>query len=195
MNNIKVCFIGHRKVENKEKVFEEVKRVVKDLIKQEGVLEFLFGSNSEFDSICYEVVTSFMSSVPSIRRIRYTCISESCVLESERISLEKKFSSVLGEEIHLRGFEEEVHHKTRLVAGRASYIERNKAMIDDSDLCVFYYNENYKVPPKKQTQKDLVHYHPKSGTRLSYTYAKSKNKKLINIYETLIKISYTKINT
>ena len=183
MKSYKVCFIGHRKVENKEKVFEEVKRVVKDLIKQEGVLEFLFGSNSEFDSICYEVVTSFMSSVPSIRRIRYTCISESCVLERERVSLEKKFSSVLGEEIHLRGFEEEVHHKTRLVAGRASYIERNKAMIDDSDLCVFYYNENYDVAPKKQAQKNLVQCRPKSGTRLSYKYAKNKNKKLINIYE------------
>lgn len=183
MKSYKVCFIGHRKVENKEKVFEEVKRVVKDLTKQEGVLEFLFGSNSEFDSICYEVVTSFMSSVPSIRRIRYTCISESCVLERERVSLEKKFSSVLGEEIHLRGFEEEVHHKTRLVAGRASYIERNKAMIDDSDLCVFYYNENYDVTPKKQAQKNLSYYRPKSGTRLSYKYAKSKNKKLINIYE------------
>ena len=132
MKNTKVCFIGHRKVENKEKVFEEVKRVVKDLTKQEGVLEFLFGSNSEFDSICYEVVTSFMSSVPSIRRIRYTCLSESCVLENERVSLEKKFSSVLGEEIHLRGFEEEVHHKTRLVAGRAKF-----ALVGDNVINAF----------------------------------------------------------
>ena len=50
--------------------------------------------------------------------------------------------------------EEEVEHKTKYTAGKASYIERNFAMIDDSDYCIFYYDNNYK--PNMNSKKKLV---------------------------------------
>lgn len=61
---------------------------------------------------------------------------------------------------------EEIEYKTKYTSGRVSYVERNQAMINDSDYCIFYYDENYQ---------------PKSGTALAYTYAKQKKKQIINI--------------
>ena len=179
----KCCFIGHRKVEEEEKVFEKVRSVVGNLIEKENVREFLFGSRSEFDDLCHEVVTGFMKKMTDIKRIKYTCVSEGFTLESERLRLEKLYSNFLNEKVYLRGYEKEVHHKTRLVAGVASYVERNRAMIDDSDVCVFYYNESYLPALRRHSKKDLVPYQPKSGTRLAYDYAKKKHKKIINIFD------------
>ncbi len=62
-------------------------------------------------------------------------------------------------------------HKTKYDAGRASYVERNQAMINDSDFCIFYYNKNY--IPKTKT---------KSGTKIAYEYALRKKKNIINLF-------------
>ncbi len=61
-------------------------------------------------------------------------------------------------------------------AGKASYVERNQDMINDSDICVFFYKEEYK--PELDNR-----YRPsgKSGTHLAYDYAKKKGKNIINI--------------
>ena len=57
MNN-KVCsFFGHRKIEITKELKQKVKEVIEDLIVNHNVLTFLFGSRSEFDSLCHEVVT------------------------------------------------------------------------------------------------------------------------------------------
>ena len=56
-------------------------------------------------------------------------------------------------------------------------------MIDDSDFCVFYYDEAYKPPLRKQYRSALSTYQPKSGTRLAYKYEKQKKKYIINLFE------------
>ena len=122
---------------------------------------------------------------PNIKRKRYTCISESCVLEHEREHYEKIYSSVQKREVHLLGVEEEVEFKNKWKAGKASYVERNQAMINDSDLCVFYYDENYKPQECKYTKRCFTTYQPKSGTVLAYNYAKQKKKEIINVFEIL----------
>ena len=48
-------------------------------------------------------------------------------------------------------------------------------MIDESDYCIFYYNENYVPITKKQNQSKV------SGTKLAYEYAVKKNKHIINV--------------
>jgi len=55
-------------------------------------------------------------------------------------------------------------------------------MIDDSDYCLFYYNEQY-VPPKRKTAGGLGDYQPKSGTAIAYKYAKRKKKIIKNFYK------------
>ncbi|MBQ3235396.1 MAG: hypothetical protein IJA97_04480 [Clostridia bacterium] len=67
-------------------------------------------------------------------------------------------------------YDEEVHFKDKLKAGALSYIKRNYSMIDNSDICVFYYSENYVPKPNSN-----------SGTKIAYNYAKRKKKILINL--------------
>ena len=62
------------------------------------------------------------------------------------------------------------------MAGKASYVERNREMIDDSDFCVFFYIEEYKPEhdPHRKTSG-------KSGTKMAYDYAVRKKKPIINV--------------
>ena len=55
-------------------------------------------------------------------------------------------------------------------------------MIDDSDFCVFYYDENYTLETR-YFKRSLGCFLNKSGTKLAYNYAEQKKKILINIYK------------
>ena len=50
---------------------------------------------------------------------------------------EKVYSKLYNEQVYLLGVEEEVNFKNKWNAGKGSYVERNQAMINDSDICVF----------------------------------------------------------
>lgn len=162
------CFIGHRKIENYSEVQAKLQRILTDLIEQ-GVTKFIFGDHSQFDSLCYDVVTRLKENYPEIQRIKYRKdyqeISE---------SVKKYF---------LNGFEDNICPDGVAKAGKASYVERNQAMITASDVCVFYYNENYQPKRRKESKRSIGTYQPKSGTRLAYEFAVSKDKENINLYE------------
>ena len=173
MEKHKTCsFFGHRKIELTNSLKEKVKDCIENLIIKSNVQTFLFGSKSNFNDLCHSVVSELKNKYPNIKRICYTCKSEGCTLESERQEREKIYSRLLIQEIHLLGFEEEFEHKTKYEAGRASYIKRNQAMIEDSDVCVFYYDKNY-VPSTKTN----------SGTKIAYEYAVRKKKNVINLFK------------
>ena len=175
------CFFGHRNVEESEKLKRKVKEVIEELIVQKNVTRFLFGSRSNFDLLCHLIVTELKEKYQNIKRIAYTCRSESCILENEREKWERIYFDVHKTEVRLLGVEEEVEHKTKYTSSRASYVERNQAMIDDSDYCIFYYDENYRPELRKQSKRDIGYYQPKSGTALAFAYAKRKKKVLINV--------------
>lgn len=176
-----VCFIGHRNVKLGEQKIESLKRLIEKLIVNESVHIFLFGSRSNFDFICHKIVTELKEKYSFIQRKCYTCRNETCTLEREKKHWEKVYSNFFKKDIHLLGVEEEVEFKNKWSAGRASYIERNQAMINDSDLCIFYFDENYS-PNMRKYSKHSLSYQPNSGTALAYEYANKKNKKIINIF-------------
>ena len=180
LSDIKCSFFGHREIEITQKLTTKVKETIEDLIVKHNVLTFLFGSRSDFDYLCHSIVTELKEKYPNIKRIAYTCRSETCILENEKKYWEQIYSSVQKREVHLLGVEEEFEHKTKYIAGRASYVERNQAMINDSDYCIFYCDENY-LPPSRKYSKRSAYYQPKSGTKLAYEYAKQKKKTLINL--------------
>ena len=68
-------------------------------------------------------------------------------------------------------------------SGRASYAERNQLMIDQSDFCVVYFDENYLPPRRKNSKRDVLDYQPKSGTKIAFDYANSKKKTVINVLD------------
>lgn len=175
---VKCSFIGHRTVEDSGQVASILKESITTLIEKKGVNTFLFGSRSEFNDICHQVVTELREHYPAIKRIAYTCRSEWACMETEREENERGFSQLMHKEISLKGYEGEVEFDKKYEAGKASYIERNQAMINDSAFCIFYYNDTYK--PKGSG---------KSGTKIAYEYAlrRAQKKKgeleVINIYK------------
>lgn len=59
-------------------------------------------------------------------------------------------------------------------------MERNQEMINKSDFCVVYYDENY-TPPRRNSKENLSGYQPKSGTAIAYNYAVKNKKEIINV--------------
>ncbi len=170
------CFIGHRKIQDKELVFSAVKKTVEGLILKKGVTVFHFGSKSEFDDICHLAVTQLQSKYSHILRINYNRKSEYAVKPSEKARLQKSWVRVVKKEVRLKDYEGSKRSDRLINAGKASYVERNEDMINDSDYCVFYYKEGY-APPLSSRYKSSS----KSGTRLAYDYAVRKKKAIINI--------------
>lgn len=175
------CFIGHRKINETQELKQRLKNTIERLIKEKQVRTFIFGSRSEFDFLCHQIVSNLMSIYPTIERVVYTCKSELAVLKHDKAKLEQIFSTAFKQDITLCEYEKEVEHKTKFTSGKASYVERNKAMIDDSDICIFYYDKNYKPFKRKRSKNDVFEYQPNSGTSLAYVYAKQKNKVIINV--------------
>ena len=131
---------------------------------------FLFGSKSQFDKLCLQVVTEFKKNYPHIRRI---------YVRAEFPYIDEVYMAYLLKRYDYTYFPE------RLVnAGKATYVERNYEMIDNSTYCVFYYNQNY-IPPLKKSAKHniLLPSRRKSGTKIAYEYATKKKKKIINLYK------------
>ena len=177
------CFIGHRKIEITEKLVLTIRNIIQRLIKDEKVNTFAFGSRSEFNDLCYGIVTELKKEFSGLERVYMTCRSETCILENERQELEKIYSNVLKREVHFHGYEKEIQHKTKYISGRASYIERNQALIDMSDFCIFYFDKNYLPPKRKISKRFVCLYQSNSGTAIAYKYAKQKKKHIINVFE------------
>ena len=181
------CFIGHREIENEIEIERILRILIEDLIVNNGVDTFLFGSRSDFNYLCLSIVTELKKKYPHIKRVGYSCRSECYYLESEREKWEKYYSEKQNKEVHLYCVDEEYDHKTKYTAGKASYVERNKAMIDDSDLCVVYYKEDYLPEKRKYSKRHLTYYQPKSGTRLAFEYIKQRRKDYVNVAEIISK--------
>ena len=165
----KCCFIGHRKIEITDELEKKVKDYIENLITNENVKVFLFGSRSRFDDLCYDIVSKLKEKYYDIKRVyirsQYELIDESY-------------------EKYLLGFYEETYFPERCKgAGKISHVVRNQAMIDDSDFCVFYYDNNYSPPERKQAKNCVSTYKPNSGTSLAYKYAQSKKKSIKNFFK------------
>jgi uncharacterized phage-like protein YoqJ len=182
------CFIGHRKIERTDKLIKNLTSLIGGLIHEQGVNTFLFGSRSEFDDLCHEIVTELQKKNPQIKRIMYTCRSEYAVKKEEKEERERIARAVTKRDIKYKDYDGAMMSDRLWSAGKASYVERNQDMIDASDYCVFYYNERYKPPRRKYSKCSVGDYQPKSGTKLAFEYASQKKQEekyttIINVYK------------
>lgn len=165
---MKACFIGHREIEKNEGLISLLTESVLTLINN-GVKFFLFGSKSDFNDLAWEVVTKLKEKYPFIKRI---------YVRSAYQHISKDYEDYLLKDYEATYFPPEIEK-----AGKYSYVERNYNMIDCATYCVFYYNEKYLPPVKKQSKRDLfIPQRSSSGTKIAYEYAKRKNKKIINLF-------------
>ena len=168
MSNEKTCcFFGHRKIDETPELKNKLYGLIENLITNEKVDIFLFGSKSQFDDLCHKVVTELKEKYPHIKRI-YVRSAFQHIPDWYEESLLKHYEGTYFPE-----------HMGK--AGKASYVERNQEMINKSDFCVIYYDENYLPPRRKNSRRGLTDYQPKSGTAVAYEYAMKKNRVIINV--------------
>ena len=156
------CFVGHRKIEITVELKQELYDYIENLIVNENVKVFLFGSRSKFDDLCYDVVSELQEKYPDIKRV---------YVRSQYEYVGKDYEDYL-----LQYYEETYYPENCKGAGKLSHIKRNQEMINKSDYCLFYYDENYLPPKRKWAKRDCFEYQPQSGTKLAYEYALQKKK-------------------
>ena len=161
------CFFGHRKIDETPELIERLTREIEILITEKAVSIFYFGSKSEFDDLCHKTVTELKEKYPHIKRV---------YVRSAFQHIPDWYENSL-----LVHYEDTYFPKHMEKAGKASYVERNQEMINKSDFCVIYYDENYLPPRRKNSKRDLIAYQPKSGTKTAYEYAVKKCRKVINV--------------
>ena len=163
------CFFGHRKIDKTSELIERLTKAIEVLITENEVDVFYFGSKSEFDDLCHKVATGLREKYPHIKRV-YVRSAFQHIPDWYEDSL-------------LEHYEDTYFPEHMSKAGKASYVERNQEMINKSDFCVFFYDENYLPPRRKNSRKDLFDYQPKSGTGVAYEYAmKKKDKQVLNVF-------------
>ncbi len=162
------CFIGHREIPDTHELRERLQNILIELI-ENGTVNFLFGDHSAFDDLCYKSVTSLKEKYPAIRRIHF------------RRNYENTNDYTM--QFLLVGYEDSICPEGVGKAGVAGYLERNQAMISESQVCIFYYDENYLPPRRKTSKRNVSDYQPKSGTRLAFEYAQKSNKTIINLLD------------
>ncbi|MBO4692769.1 MAG: DUF1273 family protein [Clostridia bacterium] len=153
MNNRVCCFIGHREINETAQLKERLRKIVSKLITEKNMSDFLFGSKSRFNDLCYEIVTELKSEYPHIKRI---------YIRAEYPVIDESYADYL-----FRFYEESYYPEEQKGAGKAVYVERNRHMIDISDFCVFYYDRE-NLPATR-----------KSGTLSALDYARNRKKQII----------------
>ena len=163
------CFFGHRKIDETEELKNKLYESIENLIENENIDTFLFGSKSQFDDLCHKIVTELKEKYPHIRRV-YVRSAFQYIPDWYEDSL-------------LNHYEDTYFPEHMEKAGKASYVERNQEMINKSEFCVVYYDEKYLPPQRKNSRRDLFDYQPKSGTAVAYNYAVRKKKEIINVFK------------
>lgn len=140
------------------------------MITRKNTDTFLFGSKSNFDSICLEIVSELKEKYPHIKRI---------YVRAEFPNIDDDYKKYL-----LQYYEDTYYPEKILNAGRAVYIKRNFEMIDKSEFCIIYYDVGYSPSKRKTAGSNLDTCRLKSGTKAAYDYAVKKKKEVINMCTT-----------
>ena len=147
------CFFGHRTINETDELRERLREIIEKLIVENSVDTFLFGSKSRFNSLCQETVTKIKEKYPHIKRV---------YVRAEYPYINEDYKQYL-----LESYEDTYYPEKILDSGRASYIERNYEMIDNSNYCIVYYDESTAPTIRK------------SGTKIALDYAVKHKKEII----------------
>lgn len=170
--NKTIAVFGHRKIDEDDKDYLEsnVFTLFEQFISR-GDKTFLFGSNSEFNDLCYSTITNLQTKYTGIKRIGYLCAREIAFTREEMGRYLKFIENSKQKGRHIKIYEDIIQFE---FDNKNLYIERNKKMIDDADICIFYYKEFKKVTNSKGEITN-------SGTKIALEYVQLQNKQIIII--------------
>lgn len=152
------CFIGNRKIEETLELRTELYDSIERLITDENVDTFLFGSKSRFNDLCHELVTEIKEKYPHIRRV---------YVRAEYPYIDDGYKAYL-----LKDYEDTYYPNKIIGAGKATYVERNCEMINNSRFCIIYCDEAHAPTTRK------------SGTKIALDYAVKHKKDIIKFPRT-----------
>lgn len=152
------CFFGHRKIEDTLELRTKLYETIESLILDENVDTFLFGSKSQFNELCRDLVTEIKEKYPHVKRV---------YVRAEYPYISYDYKNYL-----LENYEDTYYPNKVIGAGKAIYVERNCEMINNSRFCIVYYDE-LRAPTKR-----------KSGTKIALSYAVKHKKEIIKFPKT-----------
>ena len=147
------CFFGHRTINETNELRTKITDAVERLITYENVDTFLFGSKSEFDRLCLELVTKLKEKYPHVKRI---------YVRAEFPYINDDYMAYL-----LKSYDDTYYPEKLIGSGKAAYVERNYEMISASKYCIVYYDESHAPTTRK------------SGTKIALNYALKKGREVI----------------
>lgn len=149
----KTCSVfGHSNVEITEDLTERT-RVEIDRAINDGVRIFLFGGRSDFDDLCYDIVTEKRNAEPQLNIKRVFCFAlDKQLRKPPRWFVRKEYEAL---ECPTKDFD----------YWYTAIYYRNLAMIDRSDLVLFW-----------------VEKRENSGAYKTYRYAVKRHKHFVNLY-------------
>lgn len=149
----KICSVfGHSEIEITKKLENELFLTLEVLIKQ-GCECFYFGGFGMFDSLCHKIVSELKKVYPSIKRVF-------CLSDPRHLRISKRPIWLKNED-----YEEFIYLYLDNDWWYKRIYFRNCAMIDKSDIVLFYVEER-----------------ENSGAYKAYKYAKLKKKEIINLF-------------
>ena len=147
-----VCFFGHRQLDDFSLVEHKVETLIVRLLNEHEYVEFLVGREGEFD----QLVTS------AILRCRKRLDTANCSVTWVMPYLKADY--VKNSESYNNYYDSvEVCEQSANAHPKAAIQIRNKAMVDRSDLCVFYVT------------------HKSGGAYLTLRYADKANANILNL--------------
>ncbi len=150
---MKTCSVfGHSDIMITKELEENLNATFTQLI-SDGCEEFLFGGFGMFDDLCHKIISELKLIYPNIKRIF-------CASNPRHIQINKRPKWLKQED-----YEEFVYLDLKFDWWYKRIYYRNCAMIDKSDVVVFY-----------------VEKRENSGAYKVYKYAKQRKKRIINLY-------------
>ena len=155
MEKKKICsFFGHSDLVGAPDLHSFARQKIIDAI-EFGCRIFYFGGFGEFDALCYKIVTELKNSNPELALKRVYCVTQEQYLRNNTPLLKKEdYDEITCLTPTFDGWETSIYF-------------RNCAIIDESDVVIFYAEER-----------------ENSGAYKTYQYAqKKKDKKIINLLQ------------
>ena len=127
MNEEKICsFFGHRDVEITDELFAKTTAEIEKSVNF-GCRIFYFGGFSDFDALCYKIVTQIKERKPNIKRV--FCVPQEKYLRKNAPYFKRE------------DYDEIIYLEPSFEGWYKSIYFRNCAMIDQSDVVIFYVEE------------------------------------------------------
>lgn len=146
-----ISFLGHRNINNKEKIKQLVEKAVKENIPENDELLFYCGGYGDYDELCASVCRNIKKTLPTSKIIFITPYISPSQQQKIKYLLETKL------------YDEVIYPPIENTPQRFAISKRNEWIVERSDLIIAYIEHSF------------------GGAYKTFLTAKRKNKKIISI--------------